>query len=113
MLAAADDDDLLKDLRDYSQSTGTWPYVAALRALDRFKQEPTRENAAAVIAACDMPPGSARSLIPERLRATLPGEETGARFDPTLFGNLEQRLRGVVESEVLSGMIDAVRQGRV
>lgn len=113
VLAAADDDALLEDLQTYGASTGTWPYVAALRALDRFNRRSTRENAAAVVAACDMPPGSARSLIPFGLRAALLGEESGATLAPALFGNLEQRMRGVLENEVLSGMIDAVRQGRV
>jgi hypothetical protein len=113
VLAANDGDEMLVDLRTYSQGTGAWPYVAALRALAQFKREPTLENAAAVVTACDMPPGTTPGLLSEGLRSTLYGAEPGVRLSPAFFGHFEQRLNSVLEAKVLPGMINAVRHNRV
>jgi len=112
VVTAREGDELHSDLMPYSRRIGAEYQVLALRAIDAFERQPTPENAAAVVTACDLaPPEVQADLVPEALRVALQGEEAGALLSPTLFEALKRRLSDAVESQLLPGMIAVIRRG--
>jgi hypothetical protein len=101
----------------YARGIGQGHQVPALRAIEIFERAPTPANAAEVIKACDAAPKAvAMDLVPEPIRKIV-GRAAGTAgggqpLSVSLFADLEQRLSASVETDIIQGMIQAVREGR-
>jgi hypothetical protein len=113
---------MLDDVLSYCRSIhGAEDLVQALRSLHDFTRVPTPERAAAVIRACASVPSSLVPCGPENPLVSDPAAQAllEAQYSPRsrlphdLFGDLERRLTAAVETQVLPGMIEAIRDGRL